>query len=136
MTVHFLKISLPTTYKYNQHVNPLDIMADKKGGKKALGKGLGALIRHYDLDEKEVEEAHKEAENHPPEKKKAEVGGGGSKDQEMGRLSVYKKALAQAHDDGTVSEDEKLMLFALRQYLMITEDEHEILEEQILRKQK
>lgn len=101
-----------------------------------LGKGLGALIRHYDLDEKEVKEAHKEAEEHPPEKKKVEVGGGGSKDQDMGRLSVYKKALAQAHADGTISEDEKQMLDTLRQYLMITEDEHELLEEQVLRRSK
>ena len=127
-----------TTYKYEKHVNPQDTMADNKGGKKALGKGLGALIRHYDLDEKEVKEAHEEAEKHPPKKKekKAEVGGAGPKDQEMGRLTIYKKALIQAHADGTISEDEKLMLDTLRQYLMITEDEHELLEEQVLRKSK
>ena len=99
-------------------------MADKKGGKKVLGKGLGALIKHYDLDEKEVKEQH--------DKKRGDEG----KDQDMGRLTVYKKALVQAHADGTVSEDEKLMLFALRQYLMINDDEHDILEEQILRKNK
>lgn len=89
-----------------------------------LGKGLGALIRHYDLNENEVKEQHG--------KKRTEE----NKDQDVGRLTVYKKALTQAHADGTVSEDEKLMLDALRQFLMITEDEHELLEEQVLRRSR
>ena len=114
----------------------------KQGDKKRLGKGLGALIRHYDLDEKEVKEAQKETEEKKvveekkepaPERKKV---GAASGDQEMGRLSVYKKALAQAHHDGQISDDEKDMLAALRQYLMIDDTEHELLEEQVLRKMK
>jgi hypothetical protein len=105
----------------------------KQGDKKRLGKGLGALIRHYDLDEKEVKEAAKETKKEEPrhEKKKAASG-----DQEMGRLSVYKKALQQAHHDGKISDDEKDMLAALRTYLMIDETEHDLLEEQVLRKLK
>ena len=99
-------------------------MADDKGGKKRLGKGLGALIKHYDLNEKEVEQKH--------EKRRTEE----TKDDEVGRLSVYKKALAQAHHDGTISEDEEQMLKTLREYLMISDAEHDVLEEQVLRKKK
>jgi len=99
-------------------------MANKKGEKKALGKGLSALIRHYDLDEEEVKDKH--------ETKRAKE----TNDDEVGRLSVYKKALAQAHYDGTISNDEELMLKTLREYLRISDTEHDVLEEQILRKRK
>ncbi len=110
-----------------------------KGDKpKRLGKGLGALIRHYDLDEQKVKEAHQKAEEEKkqeaPEKHEKKKQSGS--DQDMGRLTVYKKALVQAHADGVISDDEKAMLSALRQYLMIDEDEHDILEQQVIRKRK
>ena len=116
-------------------------MPKKQGDKKRLGKGLGALIRHYDLDEKEVKKAHDETEQAKKEEKehhheKKKVGTAASGDQEMGRLSVYKKALQQAHHDGQISDDEKDMLAALRTYLMIDDTEHDVLEEQVLRKMK
>jgi hypothetical protein len=99
-------------------------MAQKKGEKKVLGKGLGALIRHYDLDEEEVKQKH--------DKQRTKE----TKDEEVGRLSVYKKALAQAHQDGVISNDEEMMLKTLREYLIISDTEHEVLEEQVLRKRK
>jgi len=101
--------------------------------KKTLGKGLGALIRRYDLDPDEVKEAQKEAKevkidsinkNTPNQKG----------DTEVGRLTVYKKALLQAHDNGEISQDEEDMLKALRDHLLIDDIEHELLEEQVLKR--
>lgn len=99
-------------------------------GKKSLGKGLGALIRRYDLDPDEVKEAQKEAKEEKAGKKTVSQKG----DSEVGRLTVYKKALLQAHEDGKISQDEEDMLKALRDHLLINDIEHELLEEQVLKR--
>ena len=88
--------------------------------KKSLGKGLGALIKTNKYDPKTGEKLQTDEE-----------GEEGVTKVDFKRFEFYRKALSQAWSDGALSEDENTMLATMREYLNISEKEHDRIEKEI-----
>jgi len=85
--------------------------------KKSLGKGLGALIRtKYDPKTGERLQPNDNA---------------GVTKVDMKRFEFYRKALSQAWSDGEISEDENTMLATMREYLNVSDREHDEIEKEV-----